>query len=115
MKQNRDNGCFVITLKKFHLKLVLQYSFSVFGNTFFFYQDLLDNRTVCLILFVIVKSNTQTAFFKKFYENLKSSRLLLKHIYITVYFREMLLVIKFNDLSQSYLFDLIELHAIKLL
>lgn len=25
----------------------------------------------------------------------------------------MLLVIKFNDLSQSYLFDLIELHAIK--
>lgn len=113
MKQNRDNGCFVITLKKFHLKLVLQYSFSVFGNNFF-YQDLLDNRTVCLILFVIVKSNTQTAFFLM-YENLKSSRLLLKQIYITVYFREMLLVIKFNDLSQSYLFDLIELHAIKLL
>lgn len=114
MKQNRDNGCFVITLKKFHLKLVLQYSFSVFGNKIFFYQDLLDNRTVCLILFVIVKSNTQTAFFLM-YENLKSSRLLLKQIYIIVYFREMLLVIKFNDLSQSYLFDLIELHAIHLL
>lgn len=119
MKQNRDNGCFVITLKKFHLKLVLQYSFSVFGNNFF-YQDLLDNRTVCLILFVIVKSNTQTAFFLM-YENLKSSRLLLKQIYITIgfvyinYFGEMLLLIKFNDLSQSYLFDLIELHAIKLL
>lgn len=78
------------------------------------YQDLKDNKTVCLILFVIVKSNKQTAFFLM-YENLKSSRLLLKQIYITVYFREMLLVIKFNDLSQSFLFDLIELHAIKLL
>lgn len=61
------------------------------------------------------KQHTNCIFFKIFYENLKSSRLLLKHIYITVYFREMLLVIKFNDLSQSFLFDLIELHAIKLL
>lgn len=114
MKQNRDNGCFVITLKKIPFKIAFAILFFSFWKQFFFYQDLLDNRTVCLILFVIVKSNTQTAFFLM-YEHLKSSRLLLKQIYITVYFREMLLVIKFNDLSQSYLFDLIELHAIKLL
>lgn len=114
MKQNRDNGCFVITLKNNPFKIGFAILFFSFWKHNFFYQDLLDNRTVCLILFVIVKSNTQTAFFLM-YENLKSSRLLLKQIYITVYFREMLLVIKFNDLSQSYLFDLIELHAIKLL
>lgn len=114
MKQNRDNGCFVITLKKIPFKIGFAILFFSFWKQNFFYQDLLDNRTVCLILFVIVKSNTQTAFFLM-YENLKSSRLLLKQIYIIVYFREMLLVIKFNDLSQSYLFDLIELHAIHLL
>lgn len=120
MKQNRDNGCFVIIFKKIPFKIGFAILFFSFWKQNFFYQDLLDNRTVCLILFVIVKSNTQTAFFLM-YENLKSSRLLLKQIYITIgfvyinYFGEMLLLIKFNDLSQSYLFDLIELHAIKLL
>lgn len=114
MKQNRDNGCFVITLKNNPFKIGFAILFFSFWKQIFFLSGPLGQQNSMFNSFCDrKKQHTNCIFFNVWkFEIVKA--LVKANIHYSIYQRNAS-GDKFNDLSQSYLFDLIELHAIKLL